>query len=105
MHQFVAYKNKNASTSQQYPFLLDIQNDLLDDLRTTVVIPLSPSALVSDFTLSKLNPTLLIEGECYTLMTQDLAGISRAQLGSDGVDLSHLRTEFLAAIDFLISGI
>ena len=105
MHQFVAYRNQNASTSQQYPYLLDIQNDLLADLRSTVVIPLSPSDLVAGFRLSKLNPVVLIEGESYTLMTQDMAGITRRQLGSEGVDLAHFRSDILAAIDFLISEI
>lgn len=105
MHQFVAYRNPNALTSQQYPYLLDIQNDLLTDLCTTVVIPLSPSALVADFSLSKLNPVVLIEGVSYTLMTQDMAGITRRQLGNEGVDLAHFRSDILAAIDFLLSGI
>lgn len=105
MTQFAAYKNKNTATKQQYPYLLDIQNDLLSDLRTTVVIPLSPSTLVADFTLSKLNPALWIENQPYTMMTQDMAGITRRQLGNEKVDLSHFRSEILAAIDFLLSGI
>lgn len=105
MYQFTAYKNKNSATRQQYPYLLDIQNDLFSDLRTTVVIPLSPTELVTDFTLSKLNPVLMIEGETYTMMSQDMAGITRRQLGNEGVDLSHYRSEILAAIDFLLTGI
>jgi len=105
MRQFSAYKNINSATNQQYPYLLDIQNNLLGDLRTTVVIPLSPSALVADLTLSKLNPVLMIEETSYTMMTQDMAGIPRRQLGNEWVDLSHYRPEILAAIDFLLTGI
>ena len=105
MTQFAAYKNKNAATKQQYPYLLDIQNDLLSDLRTTVVIPLSPSTLVADLALSKLNPALWIENQSYTMMTQDMAGITRRQLGNEKIDLSHVRSEILAAVDFLLSGI
>jgi toxin CcdB len=45
----------------------------------------------------------LIEGESYTLMTQDMAGITRRQLGNEGIDLDHFRSDILAAIDFLLS--
>lgn len=35
MAQFVAYENPNKATKNAYPYLLDIQSNLLDDLRTT----------------------------------------------------------------------
>jgi len=43
--QFIAYENANPATKKTYPYLLDIQSNLLDELRTTVVIPLCPAAL------------------------------------------------------------
>ena len=36
MPQFSVYKNKNAATRARFPFLLDIQSDLLDPLATRV---------------------------------------------------------------------
>jgi toxin CcdB len=42
MAQFTVYRNKNPQTRSTVPFLLDIQNDLLDDLETRVVVPLCP---------------------------------------------------------------
>lgn len=42
MAQFTAYANSNPVTQKQYPYLLDIQSDLLSELKTTIVIPLSP---------------------------------------------------------------
>ncbi len=38
MAQFTVCRNKNPQTSSAVPFLLDIQNDLLDDLETRVVV-------------------------------------------------------------------
>ena len=45
MAQFKAYENPNKATRKTYPYLLDIQSNLLDDLRTTVVIPLCATSL------------------------------------------------------------
>lgn len=105
MVQFVAYENPNPATREQFPCLLDIQNNLLDDLRTTIVVPLSPSASVAQITISRLNPVLDIDGDRFTAMVQDLAGVDRSQLGRKLCDLTHYRAEIIAAVDFVLSGI
>jgi toxin CcdB len=43
MAQFTVHQNKNPHTRSSIPFLLDIQNDLLRDLETRVVVPLRPA--------------------------------------------------------------
>ncbi|WP_445765812.1 CcdB family protein [Rheinheimera sp.] len=106
MAQFTAYANRNPATQKLYPYLLDIQSDLLSELKTTVVIPLSPAKLVDTISLSRLNPALTLNGEQLIVMTQDLAGIERRQLGAAAAgDLSAYRSEIIAALDFVISGI
>jgi toxin CcdB len=44
MAQFTVCRNKNPQTRSAVPFLLDVQNDLLEDLETRVVVPLRPIA-------------------------------------------------------------
>ncbi len=105
MAQFKVYLNPNQSTRQTYPYLLDIQSNLLDELRTTVVIPLSPASLAGAATLAKLCPTLLIEGESFIAITQQIAGIDRKHVGEEVSDLSQNRAEIIAAVDFMLSGI
>jgi toxin CcdB len=105
MPQFSLYKNANKETQKTYPYLLDIQSNLLDDLRTTVVIPLMPQRLAGDHTISELNPLIKIRSENFTVMTQNLAGIDRNVLGAYVGDLSQYRSEIIAAIDFVLSGI
>ena len=63
MAQFVAYKNPNSRTKKLFPYLLDIQSNLLDDIRTTIVIPLSPESLSGNAAISKLSPKIDIEGK------------------------------------------
>jgi len=105
MSQFCAYKNANPATRAQFPYLLDIQIDLLGELRTTVVIPLTPSKLAAPMSLTRLNPAIVIDGKSFTLMTQQIAGVDRTQLGAQAYKLSSYRSEIVAALDFVLSGI
>ena len=105
MSQFCAYKNPNPATSTQYPYLLDIQSGLLGELRTTIVIPLTPSKMAAQISLSRLNPTFILDGESFTAMTQDIAGVDRRQLGVQAYDLTSQRADIIAAVDFVLSGI
>lgn len=105
MAQFLAYKNPNPGTRKQYPYLLDIQSDLLSELKTTVVIPLCPAEIAAPMSLTRLNPPFNLDGETFIAITQDIAGIDRSQLGAQAYDLSTYRSEIIAAVDFVLSGI
>jgi len=105
MAQFVVYENTNRSTKKVYPYLLDIQCDLLDELRTTVVIPLALKSKTGAATISRLCPVLKIDNLDYIAVTQQIAGIDRKILGNQICDLSGYRTEMIAALDFIFSGI
>jgi toxin CcdB len=105
MSQFTVYANKNAKTRKTFPYLVDIQSDLLEGLQTTVVIPLCKASQLQDQIIAKLCPLVEISGEKFVAMSQQLAGIDRSQLGKEITILAENRSQFIAAIDFLISGI
>ncbi len=105
MSQFTVYKNKNSRTKKTFPFLLDIQSDLLDQIRTTIVIPLGKYSTVKDQVITKLCPIVVIDGTKYAALTQQIAGIERASLGVKVANISDYRSEFIDAIDLIISGI
>ena len=105
MAQFIAYGNPNRRTKQTYPYLLDIQSNLLDELRTTIVIPLCPSKIAGNAAISKLCPIINIDGDSYIALTQQIAGIDRRDLGKEAFDLSSYRLDIISALDFVISGI
>jgi toxin CcdB len=105
MSQFTAYLNSNEATRARYPLLLEIQSNLLRDLRTTVVIPLAPSEQVGSAAITRLCPVLEINGRSYVAMTQQLAGVDRKLLGDRVADLSAFRADIVAAMDFIICGI
>lgn len=105
MAQFRIYENTNRSTKQRFPYLLDIQSSLLDDLQTTVVIPLYPKSMMGKAMITKLCPIVTIAGEDFIALTQQIAGIDRRVLGQEVGDFSQCRSEVIAAVDFMISGI
>jgi toxin CcdB len=105
MAQFTVYRNKNPQTSSAVPFLLDIQNDLLDDLETRVVAPLCPLSSMKGKTLRILMPVLDIEGERFVMLTPQMAGIPKGELGVPVTRIEQHRFEIIAAVDFLLTGI
>jgi toxin CcdB len=105
MAQFVVYKNSNKATRDNFPFLLDIQSDLLDGLKTTVVIPMMSRKVASTQAITRLNPEFKIKKDKYVLVTQNMAGIDRRILGEEVMELADHRAEIIAALDFLVSGI
>jgi toxin CcdB len=98
-------RNKNPQTSPAVPFLLDIQHDLLSDLDTRVVVPLCPLTSLKGKPLRTLMPVLAIEGERFVMLTPQMAGIPKSELGVSVAQVEHYRFEIIAAIDFLLTGI
>ena len=100
MAQFDVYENTNTATSQLFPYLLDIQNDILSSLKTRVVVPLcsDPSPI------THLNPTFIIKNQTLFMSTSDMAGIPLSSCGKVIGNLEEKRSEIINALDFLISG-
>jgi toxin CcdB len=105
MAQFTVCRNKNPQTRSAIPFLLDVQHDLLDDLETRVVVPLCSISAMKGKVLRTLTPVLEVEGESFVMLTPQLAGIPKSELGAPVARFDQHRFEIIAAIDFLLTGI
>lgn len=105
MAQFVVYQNKNVNTKKMFPLLLDVQSNFLDSLQTTVVIPLVKYESNKEKLLGQLTPVLTIDNVGYLMVTPQLAGISRKELGKEVCSMIGFRTEIVNAMDFLIAGV
>lgn len=105
MPQFAIYRNPNPATRSSVPLLLDVQSDLIAELATRVVVPLYTAAAMKGSVLKTLTPTFVIDGKTYVMVTPQLAGISRKQLGTQVATISDRRDEIIAALDMLITGI
>lgn len=99
MAQFDIYKNIGKN-QEQVPYLLDIQNDILRDLNTRVVIPLGHNKPYND----NVNPKFIINNQELTMMTTKIATIPLSAVGDKITNLEDQRAKILNAIDFLITG-
>lgn len=105
MAQFSVHRNPNPQTRETTPYLLDIQHDLLSDLGSRVVIPLSLVERLAVKPMRTLTPVFEIEGRRCVLMTPQLGAFPKSQLGRPVGSLEEHRAEILAALDLLVTGV
>ncbi len=105
MEQFTLYENENASSKKAYPYFVDVQNDLLDELNSRIVIPLSLYATLNKTNAKKLCPVFEIKKKIFVLLTHQMTSVPKSILKKKVTSLEKFRYEILGAIDLLITGI
>ncbi len=104
MTQFHVYRNLDRASQQRFPFLLDVQSDLLESLATRVVVPLG-EADAKRPPVARLMPVFEVDGRAVVMRTGEMAGIARKAVGEPIASLAERRHEIVAALDVLISGV
>ena len=100
MAQFDVYKNLNENNNKIIPYLIDVQHEIVGNLSTKVVIPLSTVEKENKF----IAPAFVINNQNVILLTTQIAAISTNFIGTKVCSLEHKRDEILSSIDFLITG-
>ena len=104
MAQFSVYENMNPDSCDAYPYLLDVQSDLLNALDTRVVIPISKQSRLVSTPIERLTPVLSIENTPHVLLTPQLSAIPASELGYAVCELHDHRSAIIDALDFLLTG-
>ena len=105
MPQFDVYINPSKNTRGAFPYLVDIQNPVIADIATRMVIPLGRIKDFKNEKMQGLTPELSYNGETLLLLTPQIASIPSKVLKSPVGSLSQFRDEITAAMDFAITGI
>ena len=105
MRQFDVYANPSKHTRKAYPFIVDVQSDIISDLATRIVVPLGRKADFNSRHLNRLAPTIEYKEEELLLLVPQVASIPAKALKNPIGSLSHLRDDIVAALDFAITGI
>ena len=105
MPQFSVYINENRASRKTYPYFLDVQTNLLDELNSRLVIPLTPSDSLENINVKKLCPLITIGGKSFALLTHQLTAIPASNLKQEVENIEYFRNEIVGAIDLLITGI
>ena len=105
MPQFDVYRNPSKNTRAAFPYIVDIQNPVISDIATRIVIPLGRLEHFKNEKMQGLTPELSYEGEKLLLLTPQIASVPSKLLKNPVGSLSHFRDEIIAAMDFAITGI
>ncbi len=105
MAQFDVYVNPSKKTRNAYPFILDIQNELIEEIATRIVVPLGIAKKFSNEEMKGLTPRIEFEGTDLLIMIPQIASMPTRALKEPIGTLLHLRDEIISALDFAITGI
>lgn len=105
MAQFDVYKNSSKQTQQAYPYILDIQHSLIEDLATRIVVPLGDAKKFKNEELKGLTPRVEFEGKNLLILMPQITSMSTRSLKDPVGTLSHLRDEIISSLDLAITGI
>ena len=70
MAQFDVYRNPSSKTNRAYPFLVDVQNSVIDQLATRLVVPLTKNKTTNSLYMKNLTPEIEFEGESYLFLAE-----------------------------------
>jgi toxin CcdB len=84
-------------------YLLDVQTNLIDQLRTRVIVPLLPTASAPP-PIGRLNPVFEIAGRKVVMATPLLAAVPLGELGEARANLAAHHEAIVAALDMLFQG-
>lgn len=101
MARFDLYETRSA----RIPFLVEVQSDLFDELRSRVVIPLTPASRADTPAVPRLHPMIMIEDKPYYLVTSEITTVPLQSLHTrvGNIQAEH-RDTITAAMDFLFQG-
>jgi toxin CcdB len=98
MAKYDVFQNPNGDG-----LLVEVQTNLLDELKTRVVIPLVPYSSTLK-TLRRLNPVFTIGGKQYFMFTHLIATVPATRLTEPRTNVAWLHDQITAALDMLFRG-
>lgn len=105
MAQFEVYENTSKQTRKAYPFILDLQHSLIEDIATRIVVPLGNAELLNNEELKGLTPKVEFEGNQLLVLIPQIISMPAKSLRNPIGTLSHLRDEIISSLDLAIIGI
>lgn len=105
MAQFDVYINPSKNTRAAYPYIIDIQNALISDISTRIVIPLGRLSHFRNEQMAGLTPLIEYQSETFILLTPQIASMPANLLKRPVGTLQSMRDDIIAALDFAITGI
>lgn len=103
--QFDVFENPSPRLRDIYPYVVDIQCDLLSSLATRMVVPLAITTLASKDLPRRLCPTFTVNGQSLMLVPFEAAPLDKRLLKTNVVSLWNQSNDIITAMDAVLSGI
>ncbi|MCP5206753.1 MAG: CcdB family protein [Hahellaceae bacterium] len=93
MHRllFTLYANKDKGTKKTYPYFVDVQNNLLIELHSRLVISLTTVSEVNNNVVKERCPIVQVDGTEYILLTNQMTTVPRSILKTEVEPLEQYR--------------
>ena len=102
--QFDVFENPSPRMRDAYPYVVDVQSDLLSALATRMVVPLAVTTLAAKDLPRQLCPVITVNGKSL-LVPFEAAPLDKRLLKAEITSLRSRSHEIVAAMDAVLSGI
>lgn len=102
MSQFDIYENSNKKSSEQFPFLIEVQSDVFESSTRSVYVPLVLSHALSNPD-NTLNFEFAIDDKNVRFFPLDIASAPRNAVGKRLGSLKQESDKIIAALDLLFA--
>lgn len=103
MSQFDVHRT-SGRLAKAFPYLVEVQSDLLHVAMRCVVVPLVPQALLES-SIPRFQPVFELQGVSLVLAPLDIFSAPPRLLGPVVASLAHERERIVAALDLLFTGV
>jgi toxin CcdB len=103
--QFDVYDNPSPRMREQYPFVVDIQSNLLSSLATRMVVPLAVTSLAAKELPQRLCPVFTVRRKNLMLVPFEAAPLDKRLLKTEITSIRDRASDIIAAMDAVMSGI
>ena len=100
MKRFDVFVNPQERFRKEFPFVVIVQSDLLDEFGTRAVVPLARSRHAP----GQINPMIEFEGEEFVFCAQLIAAIPTHSMTKLRGNVSYAHSVVFRALDFLFAG-
>ena len=102
--QFDVFENPSPRMRLVYPYVVDVQSDVLGSLATRMVVPLAVSTLATTALPRRLCPTITVNENSFMLVPFEAAPLDKRLLRTLTTNVRERSHDIIAAMDAVLSG-
>ena len=103
--QFDVFENPSPRMRDVYPYVVDVQSDLLSSLATRMMVPLAVTTLAEKDLPRRLCPVITVNDKSLMLVPFEAAPLDKRLLRTEITSVRERSHEIIAAMDSVLSGI